>query len=666
MNIFFLRLKKLLQKPPQVIVERILYELKAETGRFWEPFLPHFITLRFLLKKFKSSSLEELWSTLALKPFCTEGSFLEKKTYETLTGDTQARILEKASEALEHRVDLLGSGPIELGKTINWSRDYKASFSWPLHYFRSISYADLGKPNDVKFPWEVSRMQWMIPLGQAYLLTKDEKYAQKVKDLLISWIDSNPYASSVNWACTMEVALRIIVWTWFFHVFKNSPSWKDPLFQEKFLKTLYLHGIFTSRHLEKSDVNGNHYTADAAGLVFAGLFFGNEDWHQKGWSILQKEIKLQVFEDGVDFEASIPYHRLVQELFLFPALYRLKQGLTVPSFYEQRLSKMAYFTSCYSRQDGSSPLWGDGDDARVLPFGEQPLHDHRYLVGLVGFAFSCDDLLSQWHGSNTEIFWVFGKAPPISDIPLNSSSSQHFPKGGFYIMRDLQSHIFIDCGPLGLKGRGGHGHNDILSFEAVLGGIPLITDCGSFVYTSDCIARNLFRSTGFHNTPQIDGEEINRFIRPDYLWNLHHDAAEEIEEWVMSKKYTLFRGSHTGYKKLEQPVRPIRTIILNHGTPKLTIEDFFEGKGTHHISIPFHFHPLVQPERKDDNHLLLHTKNDTFTMSWESYSKWEACLEPARISPRYGVVENSHKLVFRYEGEMGIGLKVALSQKGLS
>ena len=72
----------------------------------------------------------------------------------------------------------------------------------------------------------------------------------------------------------MEAALRILSWTWFFRVFHASRAWGDARFRERFLCALYLHGDFTERHLELSDVNGNHCTADAAGLVFAGLFFG--------------------------------------------------------------------------------------------------------------------------------------------------------------------------------------------------------------------------------------------------------------------------------------------------------------------------------------------------------------------------------------------------------
>src|SRR5262249_3452455 len=162
-------------------------------------------------------------------------------------------------------------------------------------------------PSDVKFPWELSRMQWMIPLGQAYVLTGDEVHARHARELIASWIAANPYAHSVNWACTMDVALRAMAWTWFFHVFARSAAWRDATFRAQLLRSLFLHGDFTARHLERSDVNGNHYTADAAGLVFVGLFFGGDEpgrWAAQGWKILETELPLQVFEDGVDFEAS--------------------------------------------------------------------------------------------------------------------------------------------------------------------------------------------------------------------------------------------------------------------------------------------------------------------------------------------------------------------------
>ena len=88
------------------------------------------------------------------------------------------------------------------------------------------------------------------------------------------------------------------------------------------------------------------------------------------------------------------------------------------------------------------------------------------------------------------------------------------------MLRNPSSHLFIDCGDVGMRGRGGHGHNDILSFELFMNGANIVTDCGAFVYTASREWRNRFRSTAFHNTIQVDDEEVNRFVEPNALWQL--------------------------------------------------------------------------------------------------------------------------------------------------
>ena len=43
-----------------------------------------------------------------------------------------ARTHDKAQEALDHIVDLLGSGPTQLGERIDWQCDFKTGFTWPI------------------------------------------------------------------------------------------------------------------------------------------------------------------------------------------------------------------------------------------------------------------------------------------------------------------------------------------------------------------------------------------------------------------------------------------------------------------------------------------------------------------------------------------------------
>lgn len=502
-------------------------------------------------------------------------------------------------------------------------------------------------------------MQWLIPACQAYVISGDERYADGVRDIIDEWIAANPYAMSVNWACTMDVAIRAMTWTWLFHGLHASVAWSDSAFQARFLRALWLHGDFITRHLEKSDINGNHYTADAAGLVFVGLFFGGsveaKRWQELGWDILCDELPKQVFADGVDFEASVPYHRLVQELFLLPALYRIKQGLDVPPPYRERLLAMAWFTQAYSRPDGSVPLWGDADDARALPFRQKPINDHRYLLALAGVGLSEPSLVESFSGPRTEAIWMFGAEVaarlPDRDTTSDNLRSVAFEDGGFYVLRTERDHVFIDCGPLGLAGRGGHGHNDLLSFEAVLDGVHLVSDCGAHLYTASIMERNLFRSTAYHNTPKVDGEEINRFVRPHYLWALHDDARHIVDRIVLGSGTERLQVRHTGYERLASPVTIWRTFELEHNLHRLTVSDEFTGAGPHAVEVPLHLAIGVDVILERDA-AYLYADGHCFAVTWAPRQDWVVSLEDARVSQTYGIAIPTRRLIWRRNGPL--------------
>jgi hypothetical protein len=655
------RAKRILGKPQGYLVERALQETAREADRWLAPLREWRLKGRRLLAMARVSSVDELWARLCERPFPAWVHPIDAAELDRIDPGESLRILEAAQHACARRVDVLGTGPVVLGTPIDWARDYRVNMGWPSGFARSIDYVNRDRPSDIKIPWEISRLQWLIPAGQAYLLTGEERYAEAARDILLDWIAGNPLAYTVNWSCTMEAAIRLFTWTWLFHVFAGSQAWNCRRFRIRFLSCLYLHGDFTRRHIEKADINGNHYTADLAGLVMAGHFFGDIGdgglWRDIGWSGLQREIGRQVFSDGVDFEASVPYHRLVCELFLWPALFRQVGGDTVSKEYAQRLRAMAEFTAAYSRQDGTSPLWGDADDARALPFGGQRLGDHRYLVGLVAMAFDDDELASRFGGPRSELAWIFGlgRAAAFPDSPSRPAPSTAFSGGGAYIMRHQGHHVFIDCGPIGLAGRGGHGHNDALSFEAQLHDAPLVIDRGSFVYTASFEKRNEFRSTASHNTPQINAAEINRFD-PNNLWNMQDDARAECTAWRSDAVEDVFVGRHFGYERLGIIVE--RKIRLEKETGLLEILDTVEGQGSHKVSIPFHLAPSVSVEF-EGSEVRLRSAGREFSFTGQG-DGWSIGVEPSSVSPSYGVALPSQRLVWRRTGALPATLKVMI------
>jgi len=650
---------------PRSVARRLASEASAEIERFTAPRRAARFDDKALLAATGAESISALWRRLGSRQWA---SWMPTEADRASIPSAQRHeILARAERGLALTVDLLGSGPIALGPRVDWSMDYRVGVRWPAGYARRLDVLDLSNPSDVKFPWELSRMQWLMPVAQAYVLTGDEQFAAAVRDVIEQWIGANPYAFSVNWSVTMEVAIRTLTLAWFFHAMHDSTSWADPSYQSQFLRALYLHGDFISRNLERSDVNGNHYTADAAGLVFAGLFFGQGEtpgrWSSVGWEILETEIERQVGADGVDFEMSTAYHRLVMELFLYPALYRERSGLAVPVHYRARLTSMALFVAAYSRPDGTIPLWGDADDGRALPFGTQPLNDHRYLVGLVARAWDPPELRGLPTGPSDECDWWFGPTiAPQRKTPRVMDRSVAFRNAGVYIMRTQDDHVFIDCGPIGLSGRGGHGHNDSLSFEVVLAGSRLIVDAGSYVYTSSVEWRNRFRGTAFHNTPMIDGVEQNRIVRPEFLWLLENDAHPSVELWQDGAAWEVFRGSHSGYDRLPSPVRPIRTVALHRSQHAVVIKDVFVGTGLHDVTVPYHFAPEVNIESEEEGWIVVRAGGRRYVVAWRNSADWKVTTEASWVSASYGVKVPARQIAFSRRGPL-VALGVVIAQE---
>ncbi|MBV9079822.1 MAG: hypothetical protein JO102_01745, partial [Elusimicrobia bacterium] len=146
------------------------------------------------------------------------------------------QILAEADRATRLVVDVLGSGPVDLeafrqrsdlrlypGTTgaapseialasrIPWHFDFKAGVAWPpATFFSDVAWGAAGV--DIKVPWELSRCQHFVTLGQAYAITRDERFARAFSEQLEDWIRANPPKYGVNWACAMDVALRAANW----------------------------------------------------------------------------------------------------------------------------------------------------------------------------------------------------------------------------------------------------------------------------------------------------------------------------------------------------------------------------------------------------------------------------------------------------------------------
>ena len=432
---------------------------------------------------------------------------LEGNRYYMALG--QNAMLKQKERISRHFPEVIEYNPID------WHVDFKSGYRWSEKTW--FSRLHFGQPGvDIKVPWELSRFQHVILLGQAYRISGDEKYAEEIIYQIVDWIEANPVGYGPNWAYAMDIAIRASNWLVSLSFIPESRLLTDNILW-LIAKSIYQHGKHIRNHLEWSpQLTSNHYTSDITGLFFIANICPSlpeaDEWASFSRNELEKEMLKQVYEDGCDFEASTCYHRLVLELFFYPALLAKKTGKPFSVEYLSRLESMFDALRLLLHGNGEMPQIGDNDSGRFLIF-ERPgtsILRMDYLLPIGDWFFGNEDQSYPKDVDDSPLYMLSGRRiPHVNYEKWESRSSHCFADAGWVVLRRNGFQSVVSCGPNGQNGNGGHAHNDKLSMEVSVHGIPVIVDPGTYLYTPDIGSRNRFRSTCYHSTPQLNGIEQN-------------------------------------------------------------------------------------------------------------------------------------------------------------
>jgi hypothetical protein len=570
---------------------------------------------------------------------------------------------QAAAEAIcRHVFDFLGTGPRHWGDPIDWHQDVKSGHRWPKRFYAAYR-ADLtpGHGVDVKIPWELSRCHHLVVLAQAWWLTGDERFAAECFAQWEHWLEANPWGYGINWACTMEVAIRAVNWLWAFGLLAGAPGW-TPERQRALARSLWQHATHIEHNLEVGVRDGqvvaaNHYLANVCGLACLGLLCpelpGADRWRRVGVRALEEEIQRQVLPDGFFFESSTSYHRLAVELFLIPALLARQVGHEMSVEYWSRLESMLDVILYLTRPDGCVPQIGDNDDGRLLilsGYPNWPRHDYRYLLGLGAVLFRRGDFKAAAGACPEEVFWLLRREGVEAYEGLTSEpepmGSRAFLDSGLYVIRgrDGKDYALVRAGGPMPYAPTVHAHNDALSVELWVGGHPVLMDPGTYCYSSDPEQRDSFRSTAMHNTVMLDGEEINR-IPPGEVFRLERDAQVQVLEWCVGPDGVRLVVQHNGYNRLFLPVIHRRTVCYDIRCRIWWIEDALWGQGEHVATCHWHFDPKVVLDVENGaSRLQVHTGQVDMWLDIPSEVEWTYSLVASRRALGYGRTERSKSL----------------------
>jgi hypothetical protein len=536
-----------------------------------------------------------------------------------------ARTVAEAEAAARHEFNIFGRS-VQAGKEIDWHRDWESGYRWPSEANGKLRIVDAAPGADVKRPWELARFHHALVLGKAYAMTREVRYAQEFAAQVRHFLRQNPYPRGIHWAMPMEVALRAANWTTAAALFAKS-NVLDASFWQEFLQALFVHGRFIAAHREWNPVaRGNHYLSCVAGMIFLGVLFADEAegraWVEFARRELRNEMFAQVHPDGVAHEGSSGYHAFLTELMFSGALLLARhdaggrrgeleaRGAMAASCGEEfvaRLEKMFEFLAALCAGREQPPIWGDCDDGRWLPFCYAPYRPAQHLLALGRALFQredwplgcpeCDE--PSWQLA-THTLNRSQEEPSPADTPRNlkfeiselRDESKAFSDAGFFFFASSRMRGSVRCGPLGVNGWSNHAHCDQLSFELAVDGKSVIIDPGSYAYSGDPEGRNLFRSTRYHNSVVVNGEEQNRYW-PGLLFRIVDDTRSRLLRWDASDEAVEFAGEHFGYERLPERVRVTRTIQLDRHGETLRVNDVLRGSGRVTLEWNWRFAPDI-------------------------------------------------------------------------
>lgn len=462
-----------------------------------------------------------------------------------LTADWQ-RI---ADEAMADRHAFLGVAWPAAGNASLWHFDPLSRREWPrTAYCFNINYRHNDLYGDVKYVWEINRLQYLQPLAALAALTGRADIAGFTVAEIDRWISDNPPFLGINWASGIELSLRaisILITTRLLGEDAFSPA------QRRSIRTfLAATAAWLYRYPSRYSSANNHLVAEAVGLLVISLacpdLNGAERWNAYARKVLTDEATRQFHADGIGAEQSPTYTAFTLELFLTAVKAAEMAGQPLNQTIVDRLAAAGEALSWFMDENGQVPRIGDDDEGRVI-FSD-PKADKLYVASVLS--------------ATAAVCHKPDIAPPVAPPHLRDlvfgrvvekgekRGVRTFVDGGYSVLRDKLNGsdlvVCMDHGPLGYLSIAAHGHADALAVWLTYGGKPLLTDAGTYLYHSGGAWRDAFRGTPLHNTLSIMGESSS-LVSGAFNWK----TRARVENLTVDGDLDSFRcqAVHDGYLK---------------------------------------------------------------------------------------------------------------------
>jgi hypothetical protein len=517
-----------------------------------------------------------------------------------------AALVDSASLAAELSFTFFGYPTVLLEKPIDWHYDPIGKFRWPDISSRRLDHRIAH--GDVKWIWELNRLQHLPWLAQAWLFTGDRRFSRAAFEQLDTWIEQNPRGRGIAWRGALEAGIRAVSVAVAIQGLRDSPD----LTVERYRRIVAMlgHSAFRCwRERSRFSSANAHLMGEMAGLAVVALLFPDlrlaREWERRAVDVLSAEAANQILPDGCGAEQSVGYQMGTVELLQLVAVMLAKRDRQAPAAITDAIARSTEFLTAVVGAHDPDPRWGDSDQEFAIRLGPEQARTVREHLGIVatsewgaaGAQAGTNTLTAEWYRSPTQS--SFSSASSRELRPAFKPRSMYAPDGGVVILRGQGRRLIMDVGALGYLSIAAHGHADALAVTVSQDNEYVIGDPGTGSYYRQPEFRALMRGTRAHATVCIDGQDQSVIGGP-FLWSRHARTTVRRVDLLAG----VVDAEHDGYLRL--PGRPIhrRWLIAPADDRAHLVVDQVNGSGHHRVRTTWPLHPSVEPTHIPGGYLL--------------------------------------------------------------
>lgn len=496
----------------------------------------------------------------------------------------------------------------DLTSDLEWNRGTKGHWEYEI-YSLDICTRNTDDIGDIRCSWEINRMQFMPYLALIYKKTNDKKYLDLIKKHFNDWNDKNYFLKGINWVSPMEIAIRSYQWLVTYYLIDDDDLRKDMLI------AIINSMKYVSNNLSKFSSANNHLILEAFILSEIGYIIEDvypQNWCEIGYNILEKEMYLQNYDDGINKEHALHYQAFVTDAILQYNFFLRK--INKKPIAEEIVKKSLSFMSDLN-VDRLNFEFGDSDDAKILSFSLKNSNYYYYILQLGSIYYKTEFIAFEI--LLPEVKFISKVYERIKLEDYKSEKYKLYKDGGYCTVNSNNNTLLFDFAELGFGEIAAHGHADALSLIYYYKDEPIFIDAGTYIYNIEKEQRDYFRSTEAHNT-LVYNDTNQSEIKGPFLWG--KKAKPFLHSFEGNQEKVRVEASHDGYNPLVHK----RIVEYNFIDESLEIIDYFDEVA----KINFVLSPKSEIVKVNKNELIINNRGKKMMVQ----SNCEMCLKQTTIS----------------------------------